>query len=65
MKKADKRYESRVSNDEDFIIHSDILLLYTNHALKIQVNKFNTKKTKLICLLQQIDQSQKIPKYGF
>ena len=43
MKRAGKRYESRVSNDEDFIIYSDILLLYANHALKIQVNKFNTK----------------------
>ena len=43
MKRADKRYESRVSSDEDLRTYSDILLLYLNHALKIQVNKFNTK----------------------
>ena len=41
MKRADKRYESRVSSD--LTTYSDILLLYLNHALKIQVNKFNTK----------------------
>ena len=34
---------NQISNDEGFIIYSDILLLYANHALKIQVNKFNTK----------------------